>query len=394
MNKNVFDTEKIIYLDNAATTRTDNQAAELMAYMACEMYANPSSAHSFGFEVEKCVKAAKDKIISALGYRAGEGTLIFTAGGTEADNMAIRGAVKTLQRKGKHIVITDSEHPAVESTVAELEKTGYTVSRIPTKGGKLDMDFARTALTPDTVIVSCMTVNNETGAVYDVAALRRLASQLCPHTYFHTDAVQAFTKVRNLATLGADMISISGHKIHAPKGVGALFVKKGVRIPAMITGGGQEGNLRSGTEAVPAICAFGLAAEKAMKEFDAEKQHIEELNSYLRNRLADNPDAIINNGTNGVLPHILSIAVPGIRSEIMLRFLSERGIFVSAGSACSSKSSDNKILAAYGLERSVADSTLRISFSKYNTAEQLDKFVLNLNEGINSLISVKRGKHN
>lgn len=393
MNSTAEKTE-IIYFDNAATTQTDEKAAQLAMKMMCELYANPSSAHSFGFEVEKHVKAAREKIIAALGYRPGDGTLIFTSGGTEADNMAIRGVVKTLSRKGKHIVISDSEHPAVENTVKELEKTGYTVSRIPTKGGRLDMDFAREALREDTILVSCMTVNNETGAIYDVALLKKLKNQLCPDAYFHTDAVQAFTKMKNLSYIDADMISISAHKIHAPKGVGALFVKKGVRIPAMITGGGQEGALRSGTEAVSSICAFGLASEIAVKNYESEKAHISELNEYLRKSLAENENVQINTETYGFLPHILSIAVPGIRSEIMLRFLSERGIFVSAGSACSSKNADNRVLAAYGLKNHVSDSTLRISFSKYNKKEQIDKFVLNLNEGIRTLISVKPQKHN
>ena len=384
----------IIYLDNAATTKTDEDVAKFAFEMMCENYANPSSAHSFGFEVENCMKKAREKVVSALGYKMNEGTLIFTSGGTEADNLAIRGAVKTLSRKGKHIVISDSEHPAVENTAAELEKEGYSVSRIPTKNGVLDMEFVKEALTPDTILVSCMAVNNETGAVYDVASLRKLAKQLCPNAYFHTDAVQAFNKVKNLKSIDADMISISGHKIHAPKGVGALWIKKGIRIAPEITGGSQEGALRSGTEAVPAICAFGEACEKAMASYNENEAKIANLNSYLRQKLSEIEDVKINTETHGHNLHIISMSVPGIRSEIMLRFLADRGIFVSAGSACSSKSKDNRILAAYGLERDVADSTLRISFSKYNTTEELDKFVLNLNEGISSLISAKRGKHN
>ncbi len=385
---------EIIYLDNAATTKTDEAAAKIAMKMMCQDYANPSSAHSFGFEAESCVKKAREKVVAALGYKMQEGTLVFTSGGTEADNLAIRGAVKTLSRKGKHIVISDSEHPAVENTVAELEKDGYTVSRIPTKNGKLDMDFAKQALTPDTILVSCMAINNETGAIYDVAGLKKLAQKLCPNAYFHTDAVQAFTKIKSLKSIDADMISVSGHKIHAPKGIGALWIKKGVRIPAIITGGGQEGSLRSGTEAVPAICAFGEACENAVRLFDENEKHIEMLNSYLREKLSEYEDVVINTEKHEHTPHILSISVPGIRSEIMLRFLADRGIFVSAGSACSSKSKDNRVLSAYGLNREIADSTLRISFSKYNTIEELDKFVLNLNEGISSLISAKRGKHN
>ena len=378
-----------IYFDNAATTMTDKDAADIAYKMMTECYANPSSAHSFGFEAEGYVKEAREKIVKALGFKNTDGTLIFTSCGTESDNMAIRGAVKTNARKGKHIVISDAEHPAVESTASELEKEGYTVSRIPTKNGSLDMEFAEKAMTKDTVLVSCMTINNETGAVFDIAGLRKMALRLCPSAFFHTDAVQAFTKIKSFAMTGADLISISGHKIHAPKGIGALWVKKGVRIPALIHGGGQEGGLRSGTEAVPAICAFGLAAEKAMKTFEDDKNHVAGLNEYLREKIAEIPSVTVNTETKFHDAQILSISVQGIRSEIMLRFLADRGIYVSAGSACSSKSSDNRVLAAYGIERSVADSTIRVSFSRYNTSEEIDKFVQNLNEGINSLIKVK-----
>ena len=381
--------EEKIYFDNAATTMTDKDAADIAYKMMTECYANPSSAHSFGFEAESFVKEARDKIVKALGFKNTDGTLIFTSCGTESDNMAIKGAVKTNARKGKHIVISDAEHPAVENAVKELEKEGCSVSRIPTKGGALDMDFAEKCLAADTVLVSCMAINNETGAVFDIAGLKKLASRQCPSAFFHTDAVQAFTKMKSFAMTSADLISISGHKIHAPKGVGALWVKKGVRIPALIHGGGQEGGLRSGTEAVPAICAFGAAAEKAMKTFDEDKNHVAGLNAYLREKIAEIPSVTVNTETKSHDAHILSIAVKGIRSEIMLRFLADRGIYVSAGSACSSKSSDNRVLAAYGIERSIADSTLRISFSRYNTSEEIDKFVQNLNEGINSLIKVK-----
>lgn len=381
--------KNIVYLDNAATTKTHDDVAELAYKMMTECYANPSSAHSFGFEAEGHIKVARERIIKALGYKTTDGALIFTSGGTEADNMAIVGGAKTLCRKGKHIVITDSEHPAVENTVATLEKNGYTVSRIPTKNGELDLDFAEKVLSSDTVVVSCMTINNETGAIYDIASLRKIVAKKSPNAYFHTDGVQAFTKIKSFCPFGVDMISISGHKIHAPKGVGALWIKKGVRIPPYITGGGQEGGLRSGTEAVPAICAFGLAAEKAMKAFEEDKTHIEALNTYLRDKIKDIDGVLVNTHIKSHDPHIISIAVKGIRSEIMLRFLADRGICVSAGSACSSKSSDNRILAAYGLDKSIADSTLRVSFSSYNTLDDIDKFVINLNEGINSLIKVK-----
>lgn len=387
-------TSDAVYLDNAATTRVSERAAEKALEMMRSLYANPSSAHAFGFEAEKALRAARADMLAALGFSAADGTLIFTSGGTEADNLALRGAAHALARRGKHIVLSDSEHPAVENTVRELEKEGFTASRIPTKGGVLDMDFARRALTPDTVLVSCMAVNNETGAVYDIASLARLVKALCPNALFHTDAVQAFTKLPASAWRTADLVSVSSHKIHAPKGAGALFVRKGVRLIPTVSGGGQEGGLRSGTEAVPAVCAMALAAKDAMASFGEDAAHIAALNASLREKCAKIPGVCLNTGTSGFAPHIVSIAVPGLRSEILLRFLSERGVYVSAGSACSSKHADNRVLSAFGLADDRADSTLRVSFSAYNTEKELDVFVRNLNEGINSLISVKPRQHN
>ncbi len=387
-------TKNIVYLDNAATTRVDEKAAEVAIQMMRVLYANPSSAHAFGFEAEKALRAAREDVLAALGFSSVSGSLIFTSSGTEADNLAIRGAADALARRGKHIVISDSEHPAVANTAANLEKSGFRVSRIPTKGGVLDMTAAREMLTPDTILVSCMATNNETGAEYDIAALCKLTKKLCPNALFHTDAVQAFTKRKSTCFRDADLISISAHKIHAPKGAGALYVKKGVRILPQMHGGGQEGGMRSGTEAMPVICAFGAAAKNACEEYETRHAHIQALNKALREKLAALPEVVLNTPEDGFSPYVVSLAVPGIRSEIMLRFLSEKGIYVSAGSACSSKHADNRVLSAFGLADALADSTLRISFSHENTLEELDRFVESLNEGIHSLISVKSGKHN
>ena len=376
----------MIYFDNASTTRVSDTAAKAALSAMTEQYANPSSAHAFGFEAEKALRAARAAVLAALGFTPSEGSLVFTGSGSEADNFALRGAAHALARRGKHIVLSDSEHPAVENTAKDLEKEGFSVSRISTEGGKLDLDEARAVLTPDTILVSCMAVNNETGAIYDIPSLASLVKALCPHALFHTDAVQAFTKIPAGAWKKADLVSISAHKIHAPKGVGALFVRKGVRLVPCITGGGQENGLRSGTEAMPGICAMAAAAKEATADFAALDTQVKQINTYLRERLCLLDGVCINTEPDGFLPHILSIAVPGLRSEILLRFLSERGIYVSAGSACSAKHADNRVLTAFGLPDKIADSTLRLSFSADNTTAECDVFVKALSDAMQTLI--------
>ncbi len=376
----------MIYFDNAATTRVSDTAAQAALTAMTELYANPSSAHAFGFEAEKALRAARAAVLAALGFTPSEGSLVFTGSGSEADNLALRGAAHALARRGRHIVLSDSEHPAVENTAKDLEKEGFTVSRISTESGKLDLDEARAVLTPDTILVSCMAVNNETGAIYDIASLASLAKALCPNALFHTDAVQAFTKIPAGVWKKADLVSVSAHKIHAPKGVGALFVRKGVRLVPCITGGGQENGLRSGTEAMPGICAMAAAAKQATADFAALDAQVKSINAYLRTRLSTLDGVCINTEPDGFLPHILSIAVPGLRSEILLRFLSERGIYVSAGSACSAKHADNRVLSAFGLPDKIADSTLRLSFSADNTTAECDAFVKALSDAMQTLI--------
>ena len=376
----------MIYFDNAATTRVSDTAAQAALTAMTELYANPSSAHAFGFEAEKALRAARAAVLAALGFTPSEGSLVFTGSGSEADNLALRGAAHALARRGRHIVLSDSEHPAVENTAKDLEKEGFTLSRLSTKGGKLDLERAREVLTPDTILVSGMAVNNETGAIYDIASLASLAKALCPNALFHTDAVQAFTKIPADVWKKADLVSVSAHKIHAPKGVGALFVRKGVRLVPCITGGGQENGLRSGTEAMPGICAMAAAAKQATADFAALDAQVKSINAYLRTRLSTLDGVCINTEPDGFLPHILSIAVPGLRSEILLRFLSERGIYVSAVSACSAKHADNRVLSAFGLPDKIADSTLRLSFSADNTTAECDAFVKALSDAMQTLI--------
>ena len=378
---------KEIYFDNAATTKVSESSAKAALDVMTSFYGNPSSAHAKGLEAEHLLKKARAEVLSAMGFTQKDGTLIFTSCGTEANNMAIFGAYEILGKRKNNIVISDSEHPSVENCAKELEKKGVEVRRIPTKNGVLDLDFAEKAIDAKTMLISCMLVNNETGAVYDIKALDAIRKRNAPDCLLHTDAVQGFCKLSySLSCLGADLISISGHKIHAPKGVGALFVRKNARVVARIFGGGQEGNLRSGTENLAGICAFGNSCTEFMNEKQQRLNIIKELNTSLRENLSEICPYVLINSKDTTAPHILSISVPGIRSEIMLRFLSERGIFVSAGSACSSKNADNRVLSNFGLDNKRADSTLRISFSKYNTKEETLLLAKVIDEGNKTLI--------
>lgn len=376
-----------IYFDNAATTRVSDEAARVALDVMTSFYGNPSSAHAKGLEAEHILKKARVQIMSGLGYTPKDGSLLFTSCGTEASNMVFFGAYEVLGKRKNNIVISDSEHPSVENCARELEKKGVEIRRIPTKGGKLNLDFAEKAIDSKTMLISCMLVNNETGAVYDIKALDSIRKRNAPDAYLHTDAVQGFCKLPYpLSALGADLISVSGHKIHAPKGVGGLFIKKGVRLPSRMFGGGQEAGLRSGTENLAGIAAFGKAVEEFMNEKAERLNTLKELNTQLRQNLSEICPYVLINSEESFAPHILSISVPGIRSEIMLRFLSEKGIYVSAGSACSSKNADNRVLSNFGISDKRADSTLRISFSKYNTKEETLILANAINEGNSSLI--------
>ncbi len=376
-----------IYFDSSATTRVSDGAAKTALDVMTSFYGNPSSAHAKGLEAEHILKKARAQVMSAIGYTSKDVYPVFTSCGTEANNMAIFGVYEVLGKRKNNIVISDSEHPSVENCARELDNKGIEIRKIPTKGGKLDLDFAEKAIDAKTMLISCMLVNNETGAIYDIKALDSIRKRNAPDAYLHTDAVQGFCKVPYpLSALGADLISISGHKIHAPKGVGALIIKKGVRIPARMFGGGQEGNLRSGTENLAGIAAFGKAVEEFMNEKSERLSIIKELNTELRKNLSEICPYVLINSEESFAPHVLSISIPGIRSEIMLRFLSERGIFVSAGSACSSKNADNRVLSNFGLENKRADSTLRISFSRYNTKEETLLLAKAIDEGNENLI--------
>ena len=375
----------MIYLDNSATTRPCPEAVEAMTKALTENWGNPSALYDFGIRAARELRTARHAVAAAMG--AEPDRVFFTSGGTEADNWAVFGTTKRMGKRGKHIVTTAIEHHAILNCMKELEARGFSVTYLqPDSLGRISMDALKAALRKDTVLVSVMMVNNEAGSVMPIRQMARLTHRLCPDAIFHTDAVQAFTKIPAGVWKKADLVSVSAHKIHAPKGVGALFVRKGVRLVPCITGGGQENGLRSGTEAMPGICAMAAAAKQATADFAALDAQVKSINAYLRTRLSTLDGVCINTEPDGFLPHILSIAVPGLRSEILLRFLSERGIYVSAGSACSAKHADNRVLSAFGLPDKIADSTLRLSFSADNTTAECDAFVKALSDAMQTLI--------
>ncbi len=360
-----------IYLDNAATTRVCPEAAEAALNAMTAEYGNPSSTHAKGRAARKLVDAARKSVAAALGCDSGE--LVFTSCGSESDNWALWSGAEYVSRKGGHVISSTVEHDAVRHGLDELERRGYEVTRLtPDKSGAVTPEQLQAALRPDTVLVSLMLVNNETGAVTDIASMAKLLKKANPNALLHTDAVQGFLKVPFKArTLGADLISISGHKIHAPKGIGALYIKKGVRLRPLIVGGAQEDGRRAGTENVPYICAFGEAARIGAARAAEYQEHMRTLRDMAAERLGRENPGLVTIGAGA--PHILSISLPGYRSEVLMNFLEARGIYVSRSSACK-RGARSHVLEAMGLPAAVIDGTLRIGLSRYTTGEEMDAF--------------------
>ncbi len=371
------------YLDNSATTRVCDSAcrAAVAAMQTC--YGNPSSLHGMGFAAEKLVTAARKQLADALGCNAGE--LIFTSGATESNNLAIGGLTAAYPRNGKKIVTTAIEHPSVSEPCRRLEEAGYTVVRLPLdSNGHISPEAFAAAVDEQTALVSFMLVNNEIGTLLDAEQICRAVKRKNPKTLIHIDAVQGFCKVPfRLKQVAADTVSLSGHKIYAPKGIGALYIRKGVRLRPLTVGGGQEKGLRAGTESVPLIAAFGAAVAETYPKLEQHLAGYRELNGYLRERLAAFPEITVNSKPDAV-PYILNLSVKGIRSEIMLHHLERGGVYLSSGSACA-KGAQSHVLAALGLRREESDSALRVSFSPETTREQLDALVSGIAEGLATL---------
>ena len=376
-----------IYLDNAATTRVCPEAAEAAMNAMTLQYGNPSSTHRMGREAKKLLDNARVQVSRALGCESDE--LYFTSCGSEGDNWAvIRGAEYNF-RTGKHIISSTVEHSAILKALAYLEGRGYEVTRLkPQKDGSICKEDVLAALRSDTCFVTLMMVQNETGAVTDIQSIAKAVKGANPKTLVHTDAVQAFLKIPFSAkTLGADMISISGHKIHAPKGIGALYIRKGLNLPPYILGGGQENQKRAGTESLPLIAAFGKACESAMKAMPAYTKTMQELRQHAVERLCAENDGLLVIG--GGAPQILSIALPGWRSEVLMNYLEAKDIFLSKRSACKN-GGRSYVLEALGLPAEVIDGALRVSFSRETSAEEVDAFCDALAEARQSLRSSVR----
>lgn len=373
------------YLDNSATTAVCREAAEKAMEMMTTKYGNPSSLHNKGMEAEEEVEKAREIIAKSLGAVPEE--IFFTGGGTEANNTAVIGAARAAKRKGNRIVISAVEHSSVLETAESLEKEGFeTVKIFPGEDGHIRAEDIEKAVDEKTVLVSVMTVNNETGAVFPTDKIPKIIKRKKSPALFHTDCVQAYGKIPLKASkLGADLITVSAHKVHGPKGVGALYIRKGVRILPIIHGGEQQKKIRPGTEGVPLICAFG----KAVSLFDIEEnmKNITALRDYTLEKLLQ-IDGVQLNSPEDCLPYIINLSVLGIKSETMLHHLASKGVYVSSSSACA-KGRKSYVLKAMKLPDPRIDSALRISFSKYSTKEDADALVEGIISGCGSLVRKK-----
>lgn len=364
-----------IYLDNSATTMVRPEVAKLMYEIMTKDYGNPSSMHIKGVQAERYLREAKEIFAGIL--KVSEKEIFFTSGGTEGDNMAIIGAALAGRRRGRHIITTVIEHPAVLESCAFLEKNGFEVTYLPVNAaGQVEPDTLKAALRDDTVLVSVMYVNNEIGAIEPVSELGRIIKEYNKDILFHVDAVQAFGKFRiHPYKENIDMLTMSSHKIHGPKGVGAIFIKDKTKIQPIALGGGQQKGMRSGTENVPGIAGMAMAAKELYDKFDEDVNRLYELKEYFVREITGIEGATVNGLTGrDSAPHVVSVSFDGItKSEVLLHALEDKGIYISSGSACSSnKPSLSSTLKAIGVKNDLLYATLRFSFSVFTTKEEIE----------------------
>lgn len=368
-----------VYLDNSATTKVFPEVAELMTKIMCEDYGNPSSLHMKGIQAEQYLRYAKETFARILKVKEKE--IFFTSGGTESDNLALIGCAMANRRRGNHLITTQIEHPAVLQTMHYLESQGFRVTYLPvTKEGHVCPATLEKAMTAETILISVMHTNNEIGAIEPIEQLSCVAKRMNPNVLFHVDAVQGFGKaIIHPKRMGIDLLSVSSHKIHGPKGVGLLYVGEKVKIQPILFGGGQQQSLRSGTENVPGNAGMAKAAELLYRHIEEEIPYMHQLKKHFIKGLSRIEDVQVNGLEEGdpygemSAPHIISVSFRGVRSEVLLHTLEEKGVYVSAGSACSAhKPQPSATLRAVGVDKSLLDSTIRFSFSIFTTREEID----------------------
>lgn len=369
------------YFDNSATTKVSEYVKDIVIKTMTEDFGNPSSMHMVGVDAEKYIKDAQDNISKILKVDAKE--IYFTSGGTESNNMAVIGTAMANKRSGNKIITTMVEHPSVANPMKYLEDNGFEVTYLPVdKYGVADIEALKNAMTKDTILVSIMYVNNEVGAIQPVAEIGEYIKTVNPKVVYHVDAIQAFGKMEIKPKKDKiDLLTVSGHKIHGPKGVGFVYIKKNTKMNPIILGGGQQMGVRSGTENVPGIAGIGQAAKDCYDNLEKNVTHMTELKDYLIDRLSQTEDVVINSrkGSKGA-PHIVSASFRGVRSEVLLHALEDKGVYISAGSACASnKPAISATLKAMGVDKDLLESTIRFSFSADNTIEEIDYAVEQLN---------------
>ena len=375
------------YLDNSATTKAFDEVIEAVKSEMSEYYGNPSSMHIKGFEAEKKIKETTKIIASTL--KCDESEIIYTSGGTEADNMALIGISRAYKRSGKHIITSSIEHAAVLQSAEFLKEEGYEITYLSTDSkGVINLEELENSIREDTILVSVMGVNNEIGTVEPIEKISEIIKKKNPNTLFHVDAVQAYGKIKlTPKKMGIDLLSVSGHKIHGPKGIGFLYVSYKVKIKPIIFGGGQQKNMRSGTENVCGIMGLGAAVKRIFDNFDEDTARMRELREYMIKGLKECEGVTINGADEeDSAPHIVSASVKGVRAEVLLHSLEEKGIYISSGSACASnKPAVSATLKAIGVDKDLLDSTVRFSFSVLTTKDEIDYALENFKETIEKL---------
>ena len=371
-----------IYLDNSATTKVCPEAVRAVTDCLTENYGNPSAVHSKGIKAKMLLEDSRQKIADALSCDSTE--VYFSHSGTLANNTAIFGAVEAKRKTGNRIITTSLEHPSVSRCMDKLEKRGFEVIRLtPSSNGAFRTEQLLNTINKNTILVSTMLVNNETGAINPVEMVSKVVKKVSSPALIHVDAIQAFGKIPvKPSRLGVDLLSISGHKVHAPKGVGALYIRKGLKINPYLSGGGQENEMFSGTEALPAIAGFGAAAA-AFPDLNRQLEAMRSLKGFALNELTKIPSVEINSPSDA-LPYILNISVMGIPSQVLINYLSQRGIYISAGSACK-KGHRSEVLTAMGLPAKRIDSAVRISLSRFTTKEEIEEFVSAINDAVSTI---------